>query len=92
MSKVTSKLQVTIPKILALRYGIAPGQEIDWRASGDAIEVRLRRDADQTSADFRLRLFDQATERQIARQRLRPVGPAPADRGWTREELYDRGR
>jgi AbrB family looped-hinge helix DNA binding protein len=30
MSKVTSKLQITIPKALAERYGIHPGDEIDF--------------------------------------------------------------
>jgi len=38
----------------------------------------------------RLRLFDQAT----ARHERRPDPPSqeqPTDRGWTREELYERG-
>jgi AbrB family looped-hinge helix DNA binding protein len=30
MSKVTSKLQVTIPKALAVKYGIRPGDEVRW--------------------------------------------------------------
>ena len=30
MSKVTSKLQVTVPKAAAERYGIRPGDAIDW--------------------------------------------------------------
>jgi len=44
----------------------------------------------------RLKLFDQATERQRRREaalrkaRLLPRKP-PADRGWKREELYTRG-
>ena len=41
--------------------------------------------------ETRLRLFDQATERQRRRQREDPVPPADGDRGWTREEPYDRG-
>ena len=40
----------------------------------------------------RLELFDQATERQREREARRPAEPVPADRGWTREELYDRAR
>ena len=39
----------------------------------------------------RLRIFDAATERQRQRERgLR--ARATADRGWTLEELYERGR
>lgn len=30
MSKVTSKLQVTIPKAVAVKYGIRPGDEVVW--------------------------------------------------------------
>ena len=39
MAKVTSKLQVTMPKALAARYGIAPGDDIAWEAAGDVIRV-----------------------------------------------------
>jgi len=91
MAKVTSKLQVTVPKALAERYGIAPGAEIEWEPAGDAIRVvpaRRRRFGDPRS---RLKLFDQATERQRARQRSHPP-KAAGDRGWTRDDLYSRGR
>ena len=30
MSKVTSKLQVTLPKAIAQAHGIRPGDEIEW--------------------------------------------------------------
>ena len=30
MSKVTSKLQVTIPKAVAVKYGIRPGDQVRW--------------------------------------------------------------
>ena len=39
MAKVTSTLQVTVPKALADRYGIGPGDEIEWEAAGDVIRV-----------------------------------------------------
>ncbi len=39
MAKVTSKLQVTVPKAIADRYGIRPGDEIEWVAAGDTIRV-----------------------------------------------------
>jgi AbrB family looped-hinge helix DNA binding protein len=39
MTKVTSKYQVTVPKAIADRYSIRPGDEIEWIAAGDAIRV-----------------------------------------------------
>ncbi|HEX5136447.1 MAG TPA: AbrB/MazE/SpoVT family DNA-binding domain-containing protein [Planctomycetota bacterium] len=95
MAKVTAKLQVTIPKALATQYGIEPGDEIVWQASGEAIRLvpaSLRKA--RLSPKERLALFDAATERQRQRQREATTGPRPRgkDRGWTREELYTRGR
>jgi len=92
---VTSKLQVTLPKALATQYRIRPGDDILWVASGDAIRVVPARNElkAKDSAAARLKLFDQATERQRQRQRYRKRRPkAASHRGWTREELYDRGR
>jgi len=63
MAKVTSKLQVTLPKAL---------------------------DTAQ-----RLRLLEQSILRQRERERKRPElteRREGEDRGWTREELYERGR
>lgn len=94
MSKVTSKRQVTIPKEIADRYGIEAGDEITWVPAGDGIRVvvpRRPRFASLSVAE-RLELFDRATERQLRRQQGRISGEAPPDRGWRREDLYDRGR
>ena len=91
MAKVTSKLQVTVPKAMADRFGIAPGDHIDWEPAGDAIRVIPARKRARREAAARVRLFDQATLRQKERQAASPSRPA-ADRGWTRDELYDRGR
>jgi AbrB family looped-hinge helix DNA binding protein len=102
MAKVTSKLQVTVPKALAETYGIKPGSEIEWEAAGETIRVRpsgTRSDADVVAE--RLRVFDQARERQRRRERARRRRKPPAkrsvrararDRGWKREDLYKRGR
>ena len=94
MARVTSKLQVTIPKAVAERYGIVPGAEIDWLPAGEAIRVVPRTGA-QRPADLprRLQLFDRATERHRARElTVSDAGHIePPDRGWTREELYERG-
>lgn len=83
-------MQVTIPKVIAERYGIEPGAEIDWLPAGDAIRVvppRVDREPDWAR---RLELFDGATERQRLRQAGR-CWKRPLERGWTREELYERG-
>lgn len=93
MAKVTSKLQITVPKALAQRFGLKPGDEIEWLDGGESIRVvpttRIRRGDTET----RLRLFDEATVRQQLRSARIPTG-AQEDRkrGWTREELYQRGR
>ena len=92
MSKVTSKLQVTLPKAIAERYGIRPGDEIDWVPAGDSIRVvPAGRQPRQDDLQLRLKLFDAATERQRLRQSGRKAGRSARSRGWTREELYERG-
>jgi AbrB family looped-hinge helix DNA binding protein len=72
MAKVTSKLQVTVPKAIADRYGIRPGDEIGWVAAGDAIRV-VPAGWQGIGADLqsRLKLFDAATERQRRKQSSR---------------------
>jgi len=93
MSKVTSKLQVTVPKAIAERYRIRPGDEIDWTPAGDGIRVIPRkRSKPPLDRAARLKLFDEATARQRRRDAAWGKVAAPRDRGWTREELYVRGR
>jgi len=41
MPKVTSKLQLTVPRAIADQYGIRPGDELQWIAAGEAIRVIL---------------------------------------------------
>ncbi len=101
MSKVTSKLQITLPKALASDFGIKPGDEIAWHAAADRIHlVPAAAQRHRLSPKDRLALFDRATERASDRARmsnrthtprLTPTSRA-ADRGWTREDLYDRDR
>lgn len=92
---MTSKRQVTIPKAVATRFGIEPGDEIEFEAAGEVIRVippAARRS--KLGLEERLRLFDAATERQCRRNEERRSGGTraePTDRGWTREELYTRG-
>lgn len=92
MAKVTSKLQVTIPKAIADRYRIVPGDDIAFIPAADAIRIVPSAPLPpRLDAAARLRLFDQATERQRRRENEEPVlPPAPGvGRGWTREDLYD---
>lgn len=94
MAKVTSKLQVTVPKAVADRFGIRPGDEIEWIVEGDTIRV-VRSDSRRAlSTNERLAIFDEATGRQRERNkqwRRSHGSKTPADRGWTRGELYVRG-
>jgi AbrB family looped-hinge helix DNA binding protein len=93
MSKITSKLQVTVPRALADRFHIKPGDEIEWHEAGDTIRVVPQRaQPARLSTRTRLNLFDQATARQQRRQAGRRPGRNASGRGWTREELYHRGR
>ena len=95
MAKVTSKLQLTIPKRLAEQYGIDPGDDLEFVPAGDGIRLvpAEARPARALSTEERLRLFDEATARQRARERhlTPPNEPATSGRDWTRDDLYTRG-
>ncbi len=91
MSKVTSKFQVTVPKAIVDKFSIRPGDRIDWIPAGEVIRVVPRPSkAVAEDVESRLRLFDQATDRH--RQRSGQRVSQQKDRGWIREDLYDRGR
>lgn len=96
MAKVTSKLQVTIPRAVADRLGIKPGDDLDWRVEGHAARVSPAALSARLTPEERRAIFDEMMARQDARARLRrgrkrPVAEPPG-RGWTREDLYTRGR
>ena len=87
MAKVTSNLQVTVSKALVVR----PGDDVDWTFSGNSLQETPSKEPRQVlDRETRLRLFDQATDRQRRRQRDARVTPADGNRGWSREDLYDR--
>ncbi len=88
---MTSKLQVTIPKAVAERFKIKPGDELEWIPAGDSIRVMPPGKKQVADVAERLELFDLATERQLKRQAGRSTRAAPADRGWRREDIYIRG-
>jgi bifunctional DNA-binding transcriptional regulator/antitoxin component of YhaV-PrlF toxin-antitoxin module len=92
VSKVTSKLQVTIPKAIADRYAIVPGDDLEWLPAADCVRVVPAKLLERpSSVATRLHLFDAATKRQHDRQSQQPR-PKSSNRGWNREDLYDRGR
>ncbi len=99
MGKVTSKLQLTVPKVIADRYGIRPGDELQWTAAGDNIRIELGRGTQvagqQLTTDEKIRLFDRGNERlnKIQKVKIKQATrkPPSKNREWKREDLYDRG-
>jgi AbrB family looped-hinge helix DNA binding protein len=91
MSKVTSKLQVTIPKTIASKFGIRPGDEIDWVVTGEILRVvAVRTKKQPLEVKRKLQRFDEGTLRQRLRESVKRPKRAK-DRGWKREDLYERG-
>jgi len=89
VSKVTSKYQVSIPKALADRLGVRPGDDVEWEVAGDEFRVRPARAEKPLSVEERLKMFDETTKRVAAYQKRRRL---KGSRDWTREDLYyDRG-
>jgi len=92
VGKVTSKLQVTVPKAVADRFHIRPGDELEWTAGPDSIRVTpMRSRASRPDPAARLAVFDRATARHREREDATPPRRA-SQRGWTRDDLYDGGR
>ena len=96
---------MTVPKVIADQYGIRPGDELEWIPAGDSIRVVTARakaqGGHQRSVAERLRLFHDMLERQKRREAHPeeipeasepPWKPHEIERGWRREDLYDRGR
>jgi AbrB family looped-hinge helix DNA binding protein len=93
MAKVTSKLQITVPKVIADRFGIQPGDEIEFLPGDDSLRILLSPEKTSDRVEDRLKLFDQATRRQREREGRRgQLEASVTDRGWRREDLYDRDR
>jgi len=89
VSKVTSKYQVSIPKALADRLGVRPGDDVEWEVAGDEFRVRPARAEKPLSVEERLKMFDETTKRVAAYQKRRRL---KGSRDWTRGDLYyDRG-
>lgn len=94
MAKVTSKLQITLPKRIAEQHGIEPGDEIRFESTGHAIRILPAKAAEHAtlSKAERLRLFDETTRRLEQREAVLPVANAErTERDWQRADLYARG-
>lgn len=94
MSKVSSKYQITLPRDLARTHRIEPGEQVIFEDAGSAIYLSRGQAANDGASDAlkeSLDRFDAACERQVERERTRPIAAEnTADRGWTRDELYQR--
>lgn len=99
MSKVTSKLQLTVPKAIADQYGIRPGDELLWVPAGDAIRlISEKAGARQTrvqSVEERLQLFREMIGRQRRREanarRRKSATPAQNQAQGPRPHEIERG-
>lgn len=95
MAKITSKLQLTIPKHIADEYGLSPGDEIEFVPAGDSIRLVPTRGrmTEMLSVEERLRMFDEDTAalREHEKTLVLPDEP-PRERDWRREDLYPRGK
>src|SRR5580658_9974676 len=100
MPRVTSKLQLTVPKKIADQYGIRPGDELEWIPAGESIRVELVRSKAKAghglTVEERLALFDSNMERidklqaeQLQEAKEKGTRITRENRGWTREELYE---
>ena len=108
MAKVTSKLQLTVPKIIADEYGIRPGDNVDLIPAGESVRLVPSRSRSRQpklrSVEERLEIFREMVGRQRERERQgeppktreptgeRPWKPHEIKRGWRREDLYTRVR
>ncbi|MGA2341970.1 MAG: AbrB/MazE/SpoVT family DNA-binding domain-containing protein [Steroidobacteraceae bacterium] len=93
MSKVTGKFQITLPKRVVEAHGIKVGDDLEIvsEATHIALLPANRQKVGVGEPAERLGYFDRATERQKKRERSCGLAPGKS-RGWSREELYSRGR
>jgi AbrB family looped-hinge helix DNA binding protein len=89
MARITSKLQLTLPKALADRYDIRPGDEVHFEPLGSAILLVPMPRGSDLDTNAKLRLFEAARARQEKRTAELGDRPGPV-RPFRREELYAR--
>jgi bifunctional DNA-binding transcriptional regulator/antitoxin component of YhaV-PrlF toxin-antitoxin module len=91
MSKVTSKLQVTLPKVIAAAHNIRPGSEIHFESGIDCIRIVVGGTRSELPVKEKLRLLTEARIRQLNRNKRYQARNEPSRRGWKRDDLYHRG-
>jgi bifunctional DNA-binding transcriptional regulator/antitoxin component of YhaV-PrlF toxin-antitoxin module len=67
MSRVTSKLQVTLPKAIADLHHIRPGTEIQFESAIDCIRIFIGKSRSTLPLEEKLRLLEEARTRQQLR-------------------------
>lgn len=92
MPKVTDDLQVSLPSAVAEELGVRPGDEVEWVRTESGMWLLPLRAKAVPEARERLRLFREILSRQREREAKNPPLAEEPDRGWTREDLYHRGR
>ncbi|HEY0789785.1 MAG TPA: AbrB/MazE/SpoVT family DNA-binding domain-containing protein [Chthoniobacterales bacterium] len=91
MAKVTSKLQITVPKAVADAHALRTGSEVQFESAVDCIRLVVGKERPGLSREEKLRLLRESRERQNARNARWNSVQTPADRGWKREDLHERG-
>jgi AbrB family looped-hinge helix DNA binding protein len=91
MSRVTSKLQVTLPKAIADAHNIRPGSEIQFESGMDCIRIVVGKSRSELAPEEKLRLLKEARIRQQLRNKDLRHPTKPVRRGWQRDYLYKRG-
>ena len=91
MARLTSKYQLTLPRAIARRIGLTPGDEIDCEAAGDMVRVKPKvvSRTEGFSITDRMVLFDLASER-IRHRAHSGLATGENARDWTRDDLYER--
>ena len=91
VSRVTSKLQVTLPKAIADAHNIRPGSEIQFESGIDCIRIVVGKSRSELSLEEKLRLLKEARIRQQLRNKKFRRPNKPLKRDWRRDDLYERG-
>jgi len=91
VSRVTSKLQVTLPKAIADLHNIRPGSEIQFESGIDCIRIVVGKSRIELPLEEKLRLLKEARKRQQLRNKDFRLPTKTVRCGWRRDDLYERG-
>jgi len=91
VSRVTSKLQVTLPKAIADLHHVRPGSEIQFESGIDCIRIVVGKSRLELPLEEKLRLLKEMRKRQQLRNNDFRRPAKAVRRGWRRDDLYERG-